>query len=62
MQIQESQDKTRALTDSDSKVNAMTPIYAAKLGLIIQKTSVKVKNIDGSIRKTYSMASASFLL
>lgn len=35
-------DEVQAVIDSDSKVNAMTPAYAAKLGLPNQKTSVRV--------------------
>ncbi len=52
----------RALIDSSSKINAMTPAYAAELGLTAQKTSVGGQKIDGSPLETYGMASASFSL
>ncbi len=39
IQFQEGQ-PVGALIDSDSEVNAMTPAYVTKLGLITRKTSV----------------------
>ncbi len=38
----------------------MTLAYAAKLGLITQKTSVKAQKIDGLPLKTHGMTSARF--
>ena len=35
--------------DSGSKVNAMTPAYASKLGLRVYHTNVGAQKIDGSI-------------
>ncbi len=50
----------RALIDSGSEVNAMTPAYAAELGFTARKTSVGAQKIDGSPLETYGMASARF--
>ncbi len=61
VQFQRNQN-VKALIDSGSEVNAMTPAYAAELGLTTRKTSVGAQKIDASLLKTYSMASASFLL
>ncbi len=38
----------------------MTPIYAAKLGLITQKTSIGAQKINDLPLKTYSMALTRF--
>ena len=50
----------RALIDSDSKVNAMTPAYSKQLGFQIQKTDVKAQKIDGSLLRTFEMVIAGF--
>ena len=55
-------EKVRALIDSGSKVNAMTPAFAARLGLITRATNAGVQKIDGSQLETYGRASAGFLL
>lgn len=55
-------DKNKALIDSDNEVNAIIPVYIAKLGFIIRKVSVKAQNIDGMALETYGMVLASFLL
>ncbi len=52
----------RALINSGSEVNAMTPAYAAKLGLTTWKTSIGAQKIDGLPLETYNMASLRFLL
>ncbi len=52
----------KALIDSGSEVNMMTPAYAAELGLTTRKSSVGAQKIDGSSLETYGMASASFSL
>ena len=52
--------EVRALIDSGSEVNAMTPIFAAKLGLSIRPTSIGAQKIDGSALKTYGMTIAGF--
>ncbi len=59
IQFQEGQ-PIKALIDSGSEVNVMTPAYATKLGLTTQKTSVGDQKIDGSPLETYGMASARF--
>ncbi len=51
-----------ALIDSGIEVNAMTPAFAAKLGLSIRPTSVGAQMIDGSPIATYGMAVAAFSL
>ena len=48
--------------DSGSKVNAMTPAYAAKLGFTTRKTSVGAQKIDGSPVTTHGIASVRFSL
>ena len=40
VRFQESQEQVRALLDSGSKVNAMSPAYIEKLGLKTWKTNV----------------------
>ena len=50
----------RALVDSGSEVNAMTPAYAAKLGLKVRKTDIGAQKIDGSILETFGMVLADF--
>ena len=54
--------EVRALIDSGSEVNAMTPAFAAKLGLSTQPTNVGAQKIDGSTLKTYGMTIAGFLI
>lgn len=46
----------------NSKVNAMTLAYVAKLGLITQKTSIKAQKINDLLLEIYNIASARFLL
>lgn len=50
----------RALIDSSSKINAITPVYASKLGLWARHTNIKAQKIDGSILQIFKMALASF--
>ncbi len=61
VQFQGSQN-VKALIDSGSEVNAMTPAYAAELGLTTRKSSVGAQKIDGSSLETYGMVTASFSL
>ena len=49
-----------AVIDSGNKVNTMTPAYAMKLGLRIQKTDVKAQKIYSSLLETYEMVIATF--
>lgn len=62
VQFQKDQKKIQALINSGSEVNAMTPIYAAKLGLTIWKTNVGAQKIDGLTLVTYGMVIAGFSL
>ena len=48
----------RALIDSGSKVNAMYPTYATKLGLHARKIDLGAQNIDGSYLDTFEMVIA----
>ena len=50
----------RALIDSGSEVNAMTPAYALKLGLRACHTNGRAQKIDGSTLQTFGMVLASF--
>ena len=59
----EDKDKdVRALIDSGSKVNAMHPTYATKLGLCIRKIDVGAQKIDGSRLDTFGMVIADCLV
>ena len=49
-----------ALLNSGSEVNAMTPAYAAHLGLKVRVTNVGAQKIDGSLLATYGMVIAVF--
>ncbi len=60
VQFQKDQPKVKALIDSGSEVNAMTPAFAAKLGLRPRPTNVVAQKIYGLPLKTYGMASARF--
>ena len=44
-----------ALLDLGSEINAMHPVFAERLGLIVQTTNVGTKKIDGTILETYGM-------
>ena len=48
------------LLNSGSKVNAMTPAYAAHLGLKVRVTNIGAQKIDGFSLATYSMVIAAF--
>ena len=50
----------RALIDSGSEVNAMTPAYAKQLGLQTRRTDIRAQKIDGSLLATYGMVIAAF--
>ncbi len=51
----------KALIDSNSEVNTITPAYVAKLGLTTRITRIRAQKIDGSLLETYGMVLASFL-
>ena len=50
----------RVLIDLSSEVNAMTPAYAAKLGLRVRETNIGAQKIDGSTFDTFGMVLANF--
>ena len=50
----------RALVYSGSEFNAMTPTYAAKLGLKVRKIDIGAQKIDGSTLETFGMVLADF--
>ena len=54
------EEQVRALLDSGSKVNAINPDYARKLGLKIRKTNIGAQKIDGSALETFGMVIADF--
>ena len=58
--FQRSQEWVEALLNSGSKVNAMSPAYAKKLGLKTQKTDVGARKIDGSALEIFEMMIADF--
>ena len=60
VQFQEDQERIRALLDSGSEVNAMSPVYTKKLGLKTWKTNVGAQKIDDSALKTFGMVIANF--
>ena len=49
-----------ALVDLGSEVNAMTPAYAAKLGLKVRKTNIGAQKIDSFTFETFGMVLADF--
>ena len=56
--VQFQKDKSKdvlVLLHSESEVNAMTPIYAAQLGLKARKTNVGTQQIDGLLLAIYGM-------
>ena len=61
IQFRKDKDKdVLALLKSGSKVNAMTPAYAAHLDLKVRMTNIDTQKIDGSSPATYSMVIAIF--
>lgn len=54
------ENEVRALIDSGSEVNAITPTYASKLGLRVCHTDVGAHKIDGSTFETFGMVLANF--
>ena len=60
VRFQGDQEQVRALYDSGSKDNAMSPAYAKKLGLKTWKTNVGAQKIDGSTLEIFEMVIADF--
>ena len=54
------EEQVSALLNSGSKVNAINPDYAQKLGLKIRKTNIGAQKIYGSALKTFGMIIADF--
>ena len=50
----------RALIDWGIEVNAMSPMYASKLGLKVHHTDVETQKIDGSTVETFEIVLTSF--
>lgn len=48
------------LIDSHSKINEMTPAFAAKLDLIPKTTKFNAQKIDSSLLETYNIISVRF--
>ena len=59
-QGQEGQEQVKALLDSGSKINAISPAYIKRLGFKTQKTNVGAQKIDGSVLETFEMVIADF--
>ena len=55
-----SQEQVKALLDSGSEVNVMSPAYAKSLSLKTWKTDVRAQKIDGSALETFGMVIADF--
>ena len=51
-----------ALLDSSSKVNAMHPAFAERLGLVVRTTNASAQKIDGTSLETYRIVVAAFLV
>ena len=60
VQFRKDKETIRALIDSGSEVNAMTPAYAKKLGLRTQKTDGGAQKINESSLDTFEMVIAGF--
>ena len=61
VQFRKNKDKdVLALLDSRSEVNAMTPAYAAHLGLKLRVTDVNMQKIDRISLASYGMVIADF--
>ena len=58
--VQFQEEQVKALLDSGSEVNAMSPAYAKRLGLKTRKTNVRAQKIDDSTLETFGMVIADF--
>ena len=58
--FQEGQEQVKALLNSGSKVNAMSPAYIERLGLKTRKTNIRAQMIDDSALETFEMVIADF--
>lgn len=60
--VQFKKNEVQVLINSKSKVNAMNPAYAKKLGLRIRQTNVGAQKIDGSHLNIFGIVTAGFSL
>ena len=51
----QSQEQVKALLNSSSKVNIISPAFAQKLSLYIQKTNIGAQKINGSALETFGI-------
>ena len=58
--FRENQEQIKALLNSGSKVNAMSPAFVQKLGLYIRKTNVGAQKIDSSAHEIFEMVIDNF--
>ena len=58
--VQFQEEQLRALFDSGSEVNVMSPAYAKKLGFKTQKINIRAQKINGSALETFGMMIADF--
>ena len=59
-QGQGGQKQVKALLDSGSEVNAMSPVYAKRLGFKTRKINVETQKIDSSTLEIFGMVIADF--
>lgn len=60
VQFKKDHAKIQALLNFGNEIIAMTLVYAASLGIMIQSTNVGAQNINGSTFETFEMILASF--
>ena len=60
VRFQEGQEQVKALLNSGSEVNAMSPAYIERLDFKTRKTNVGAQKIDGSALETFGMMIADF--
>ena len=58
--LQEDQEQVKALLNSGSKVNVMSPAYAERLGLKARKTNIGAQKIDGFVLEIFGRVIADF--
>lgn len=56
------QELVQAFIDSDNEANVITPVYAEKLGLQIQKTDISIQKSNSTTLVTHNMIVANFSL
>ena len=60
VQFQKDPNGTQALLDSGSKVNAMNPAYASRIGLRVYRNNIGAQKINDCTFKIFGMVLASF--